>query len=231
MQRCCVKQFVVQVLSAAFLFSRAQLTQEKLLRQCFRGQPPKFSLIRPGLWGLTARHDPILNCLQIAETASEEQQTAFDHTYYQGLALMIGKLRGYEVFAPKPDRSKPFLGKPLGAQVTVQQFPCFTYDALCQRAQTVDVIWFHRREAGLFPNTFFEIEHTTDFNSALIKFAEFQDFRIRFYIVARRERQGEFQKRIRASAFDSIRAWVKFVDYETLVRLYEREVYAQKAGI
>jgi hypothetical protein len=25
--------------------------------------------------------------------------------------------------------------------------------------------------------------------------------------------------------------WVKFVDYETLVRLYEREVYAQKAGI
>jgi len=45
MQRCCVKQFVVQVLSAAFLFSRAQLTQEKLLRQCFRGQPPKFSLL------------------------------------------------------------------------------------------------------------------------------------------------------------------------------------------
>jgi hypothetical protein len=108
----------------------------------------------------------------------------------------------------------------------VQQFPRFTYDSLCQRAQTVDVIWFHRREAGLFPNTFFEIEHTTDFNNALIKFAEFQDFRVRFYIVARRERQGEFQKRITASAFDAIRSWVKFVDYETLVRLYEREVYA-----
>jgi hypothetical protein len=54
---------------------------------------------------------------------------------------------------------------------------------------------------------------------------------MRFYIVARRERQGEFQKRIRASAFDAIRAWVKFVDYETLVRLYEREVYAQHAGL
>jgi hypothetical protein len=191
----------------------------------------RFFRIRPGLWGLTAQRDRILDSLQIGEAASEEQQTAFDHTYYQGLALMIGKLRGYEVFAPKPDRSKPFLGKPLGAQVTVQQFPRFTYDALCQRAQTVDVIWFHRREAGLFPNSFFEIEHTTDFNNALIKFAEFQDFRVRFYIVARRERQGEFQKRIRASAFDAIRSWVKFVDYEMLVRLYEREVYAQQAGI
>jgi len=191
----------------------------------------RFFRIRPGLWGLTAQRDRILDSLQIGAAASEEQQTAFDHTYYQGLALMIGKLRGYEVFAPKPDRSKPFLGKPLGAQVSVQQFPRFTYDSLCQRAQTVDVIWFHRREAGLFPNTFFEIEHTTDFNNALIKFAEFQDFRIRFYIVARKERQGEFQKRIRASAFDAIRSWVKFVDYEMLVRLYEREVYAQQAGI
>jgi len=172
-----------------------------------------------------------LDSLQIGAAASEEQQTAFDHTYYQGLALMIGKLRGYKVFAPKPDRSKPFLGKLLGAQVSVQQFPRFTYDSLCQRAQTVDVIWFHRREAGLFPYAYFEIEHTTDFNSALIKFTEFQDFRVRFYIVARRERQGEFQKRITASAFDAIRSWVKFVDYETLVQLYEREVYAQKAEI
>jgi hypothetical protein len=156
---------------------------------------PRFFRIRPGLWGLTAQRDLALDSLQIGEAASEEQQTAFDHTYYQGLALMIGKLRGYEVFAPKPDRSKPFLGKPLGAQVSVQQFPRFTYDSLCQRAQTIDVIWFHTREVGLFPNAYFEIEHTTDFNSALIKFTEFQDFRIRFYIVARKERQGEFQKR------------------------------------
>jgi hypothetical protein len=146
---------------------------------------PRFFRIRPGLWGLTAQRDLALDSLQIGEAASEEQQTAFDHTYYQGLALMIGKLRGYEVFAPKPDRSKPFLGKPLGAQVSVQQFPRFTYDALCRRAQTIDVIWFHTREAGLFP----------------------------------------------ASAFDAIHSWVKFVDYETLVRLYEREVYAQQAGI
>ena len=192
---------------------------------------PRFFRIRPGLWGLSARRNSILDSLQIAETAPEEQQQAFDHTYYQGLALMIGRLRGYEVFAPKPDRGKPFLGEPLGARVSLQEFPRFTYDSLCQRAQTIDVIWFHTREAGLFPNAYFEIEHTTDFNNALIKFAEFQDFRVRFYIVARRERQGEFQKRITAAAFDAIRSWVKFVDYETLVRLYEREVYAQQAGI
>jgi hypothetical protein len=191
----------------------------------------RFFRIRPGLWGLTAQRDRILDSLQIGAAASEEQQTAFDHTYYQGLALMIGKLRGYEVFAPKSDRGKPFLGEPLGARVSLQEFPRFTYDSLCQRAQTIDVIWFHTREARLFPNAYFEIEHTTDFNNALIKFAEFQDFRVRFYIVARRERQGEFQKRIRASVFDAIRAWVKFVDYETLVRLYEREVYAQHAGL
>jgi len=192
---------------------------------------PRFFRIRPGLWGLTAQRDRILDSLQIGAAASEEQQTAFDHTYYQGLALMIGKLRGYKVFAPKSDRGKPFLGEPLGARVSLQEFPRFTYDSLCQRAQTIDVIWFHTREARLFPNAYFEIEHTTDFNNALIKFAEFQDFRVRFYIVARRERQGEFQKRIRASVFDAIRAWVKFVDCETLVRLYEREVYAQHAGL
>jgi hypothetical protein len=84
---------------------------------------PRFFRIRPGLWGLTAQRDRILDSLQIGAAASEEQQTAFDHAYYQGLALMIGKLRGYEVFAPKPDRSKLFLGEPLGARVSLQEFP------------------------------------------------------------------------------------------------------------
>jgi hypothetical protein len=59
---------------------------------------PRFFRIRPGLWGLTAQRDRILDSLQIGAAASEEQQTAFDHTYYQGLGAddwQAARVRGF----------------------------------------------------------------------------------------------------------------------------------------
>ncbi|BCW96924.1 MAG: hypothetical protein WHS44_11680 [Fimbriimonadales bacterium] len=191
----------------------------------------RFFRIRPGLWGLTDRQDEILRQLGIGAQEPPETVIEFNHAYYQGLALQIGQLRNHLVFAPKSDWKKPFLKGTLRDLITVDDVPPFTYEELCNRARTVDVVWFQQRPAGLFPYAFFEIEHTTDFQNSLLKFADFQDFRIRFFVVASVAREPEFRKRIRAVAFDGIRDWVKFVDYETLGRLYEREVYAQKAGI
>lgn len=191
----------------------------------------RFFKIRPGLWGLTAQKTQILEELRIGEKASHAQQQAFDHTYYQGLIVEIGNLRGYRTYVPAQDRRKRFLGKPLAEMISQPSVPPFTYEVLVKRARTVDVIWFQRRSHdNLFPYAFFEVEHTTNFRDALVKFAEFQDFRIKFFIVADERRKHEFQQRINDSAFEAIRDSVKFVDYETVVSLYERECLTSRAG-
>ncbi|MCS7300420.1 MAG: hypothetical protein NZ556_02525 [Fimbriimonadales bacterium] len=208
-------------------------TPRATIRRILQKDPRRrFFRIRPGLWGLAKQKEEILQRLSIGADAPEEQLRAFDHTYYQGLAVEIGNLRRFETFVPKSDRGKPFSGKSLSDLVTLDDIPRFTYDDIVERARYVDVIWFRKRkEQFMFPDTFIEVEHTTDFTNSLVKFVEFQDFRARFFVIADSGRRGEFLKRLSASAFDSIREGVRFVDYETLARLYERELLAREADL
>lgn len=205
------------------------------IRRILQTDPQKrFFRIRPGLWGLTEERDRVLRQLGISERKSPEALKAFDHTYYQGLVLEIGSLRGYPVFAPKQDRNKRFLKGKLRDLVTLDDVPPFTYEKLRKRARTVDVIWFHSQDENrelLFPYAFFEIEHTTDFKNSLIKFAEFQNFKIRFFVVASAEREREFQDCLNRAAFKEIRNQVKFVDYSSLEDLYQKAVLEQRLGI
>ena len=166
----------------------------------------RFFKIRPGLWGLTDSREEILQKLAIGADATEEAVQQFDHSYYQGLILQIGRLRHYETFAPAADRNKRFLDTPLSSFVSRKDIPPFSYPSIVKRAAHIDVIWFRKRGGGLlFPYAFFEVEHTTQFNNSLTKFIEFQDFNIRFYIVADAKRRGEFEKRIGGITYDAIR--------------------------
>jgi len=151
---------------------------------------PLFFKIKPGLWGLTSDRDTILKRLNIDESASKVQKNNFEHNYYQGLVIEIGNLMGFKTYVPSQDKNKPFLNKKLSDLITIQNFYNFTYDELIQRAKYIDATWFNER---LFPFAFFEIEHTTNIENALIKFMEFQDFRTKFFIVADSARKKLFK--------------------------------------
>jgi hypothetical protein len=94
----------------------------------------------------------------------------------------------------------------------------FTYEDIIQRVQSIDVFWFNERR---FPSSIFEIEHTTDFKNALLKFLELQDFDIQMYIVSYKERQKEFLSKIELSAFKPIKVKTKFIDYEGVSKWHE----------
>jgi hypothetical protein len=178
----------------------------------------RFFRIRPGLWGLTELKEKILEQLSIDESASPKQVAEFDHSYYQGLVVEIGNLREFKTFVPKQDRNKKFIQyKKLGDIITLREIYQFTYKKVVKRASTVDVIWFNERK---MPHAFWEIEHTTDFTNSLLKFVEFQDFRVNFYIVADSTRRNQFEERIKQSAFKPIEKWVRFIDYEKLAELH-----------
>lgn len=97
-------------------------------------------------------------------------------------------------------------------------------------AKTVDIIWFNDRK---MPNSFFEVEHTTDFKNSINKFFELQDFRANFYVVAKKERKKEFENIINSSIYLPIKKLLKFAAYESIVKQFEfqKESLKVKNGI
>ena len=75
------------------------------------------------------------------------------------------------------------------------------------------------------PNSLFEVEHSTDIQNSLLKFQDLQDFYTRMIIVADGNRRAEFEQKMDRKPFDEIRDRVKFLDYDTLVKQYEHEVF------
>ena len=142
-------------------------------------------------------------------------------SYYQGLLVVIGNLRGLATFVPNQDKNKLFVQNPLGELRTLQEIPQFSYDSLVKRSGTIDVIWFNHRQ---MPHSLFEVEHSTDIQNSLLKFFDLQDFHARMVIVSHDSRRGEFDQKVRYGAFGEIKGRVSFLGYNALVKQYEYEV-------
>lgn len=172
--------------------------------------------IQPGLWALEESRDKVLKKFNIKErdTKSIEQ---FNHAYYQGLLIEIGHYRNYSTYIPPQDQHRLFLDKELRDLTDHIHIPQFTFETLLRKARTVDVIWFNERS---MPTHFYEVEHTTDIKNSLSKFYELQDFFSSFYIVANRHREKEFNDKINASIFSSIKSRVEFITYEKVASLH-----------
>ncbi len=188
----------------------------------------RFFKIRPGLWALSAERGAVLDKLGLGPRTPRPKLLGDAHTFYQGLLLELGNLRGRETFAPDQDKNRVVLpGRAtLGALRSLATFPAFTYPALLRHGRTIDVSWFNERN---LPDAFFEVENTTDMKNSLLKFVEFQDFRAAFHIVADGARRVEFEQRLALAAFAPLRSRVRFLDYAALASLHDKEMEAHAA--
>jgi hypothetical protein len=179
-----------------------------------------FFKIKPGLWALkTYKNKLPKEILSLIEEDKEiRKEGEFTHSYYQGMIIEIGNIKGFKTCVPPQDKNKRFLNKPLKELVNLEDIFKFTYEDIIQRVQSIDVFWFNERR---FPSSIFEIEHTTDFKNALLKFLELQDFNVQMYIVSYKERQKEFLSKIELSAFKPIKRKTKFIDYEGVSKWHE----------
>jgi hypothetical protein len=125
-----------------------------------------FFRIKPGLWALKSMQDEVLKVFAIQQ-GNEKRIEEFNHSYFQGLLVEIGNIKGFRTFVPNQDKKKLFLNKKLGEITTLETIYNFSYDLFIKRARTVDVIWFNERR---MPSSFFEVEHSTDIYNSLIKF-------------------------------------------------------------
>ncbi|MFL1705953.1 hypothetical protein ACHJH3_02990 [Campylobacter sp. MOP7] len=185
----------------------------------------EFFKIQPGLWGLSAFKDEILSKFNLKEIAT---QSEFTHSYFQGIITQIGNLRNFHTYVPPQDKNKLFVDKKLHEVATASEIYEFSYPKIIKFAKTIDVIWFNERK---LPHSFFEVEHSTDFKNSLNKFYELQDFNAKMFIVANKNRRAQFESVIGASIYESIAGSVRFVDYDSVVNLYEKENLRVQVGI
>ena len=177
----------------------------------------EFFKVRSGLWALTSEKVKVMELFSNEKETKKERE--YSHYFFQGLVVEIGNMKGFQTFVPSQDKNKPFSKQKLGDVTTVSKLYEFTYEEVLRRALTIDMTWINSRK---YPNSFFEIEHSTDIYNSLLKFVEFQDFRINFYIVADSQRRAEFDSKIGFSAFTSIKPFVKFWNYDSVSELHTK---------
>lgn len=183
--------------------------------------------IKPGLYALRDALPKLIKQGMLPNQASPQSAPAddpFSHSYYQGILLTMGNLKGFNTFAPNQDKNRYFLTKRLGEVRTLDSLPKFTYDSLLSRSATLDAIWFNERQ---MPHSMFEVEHSTDIHNSLLKFCDLQDFAARMVIVADEQRKKEYDKKISFSAFRDIVKRVLFVSYDSLAKQYENLIEEQ----
>lgn len=177
----------------------------------------KIFRIQPGLWALEECRDQVLRKFNIQSEKTQNIEK-FTHGYYQGLIINIGNMKHFSTYVPAQDQNRKFLDKPLVDICSSIVLPDFSYHNLTKRASTVDVIWFNERK---MPDSFFEVEHTTDIQNSVAKFCDLRDFYSKFYIVAPKSRKEQFLKVMDHSAFKEMKDRIKFRSYETICKEYE----------
>jgi len=182
---------------------------------------PEIFKVRPGLWALRSYQSKLGLIEQTNDKRLSPEAIEQGHSYYQGLLVVVGNLRGFATYVPNQDKNKLFVNKPLQELRLLQKLPAFSHDYLVKRSGSIDVIWFNSRQ---MPNSFFEVEHSTDIQNSLLKFHDLQDFYVRMIIIADEKRRTGFEEKIKRSAFNEIKDRVKFLGYNTLVKQYEYEI-------
>lgn len=186
--------------------------------------------IKPGLYGLVSFKNELENKGFIQETEQNKDSNEikeFNHSYYQGLLIKIGNLRGFKTLVPSQDKNRLFLNEKLATLSTLDVLPGYSYPSIVKRSSTVDVIWFNERE---MPHSFFEVEHSTDIQNSLVKFNDLQDFYARMIIVADKMRKQEYLQKIKYSSFANLNKEnrVSFLDYEAVNKQYETIIEQQQ---
>lgn len=176
----------------------------------------RFTRIGLGVYALTKYLDYLPN-EPVAKTKKQFQERK--HASIQGMLLEIGNYKTEVSETYTNDKKYVFQNKRLGNIATIANVPIFTYENIIKdTVRFADVIWFNKRR---FPFKIFEVENSTDFRDALVKFCELQDFQTKFCCVSNEHRKDKFQKELNKTAFEPIRSRCEFVSYEQVENDYE----------
>jgi hypothetical protein len=161
-----------------------------------------------------------------AEPANLKGADPVDHSVAQGMLLALGRIYGYETFAPASDRtSRFFQGKPLAAFSTVTDCSGFCRSNSLRRVQQIDAMWLIEDNEGPYPVYAFEVEHTTGVRSGIDRLVEVPErCGTSLFVVGPGEERETFQGLFTQNKFRKFRERLHFRDYGDLDSLYNAAV-------
>lgn len=176
----------------------------------------RFTRIGLGVYALTEYLDKLP---KVIEPKTEVEKIIRKHAEVQGMLLEIGNFKSEVENTYTNDKKFVFQNKTLGSLATLNKVPAFTYEKIIRESTSfADVIWFNDRG---FPHKIFEVEHSTDFRDAFIKFMELQDFITEFYCVSSEDRRTKFEREKGKAAFKQIDNRLRFLTYEEVENDYQ----------
>jgi hypothetical protein len=155
------------------------------------------------------------------------KESPVDHGIAQGMLLTLGRMYGYETFAPASDRtSRSFQGKALADFSTVTDCAEFCGKNSLPRVRQIDAMWLTEDNDGVYPVYAFEVEHTTGVRSGMDRLLELPErYGVKLFVVAPGEdERSTFDGLIKLNKFRKFRERMRFRDYGELDALYNSAV-------
>ncbi len=193
------------------------ITPDKTIQERVQ-RDPRFTRIGLGVYALKDKLDQ-LEKQKIPKTEAEKIKSR--HGEIQGMLLEIGNSKKEVKETYTNDKKVVFENKTLGNLATLSSVPMFTYEKIVKKSATfADVIWFQGENDRLFPSHIFEVENSTDFRDAFLKFLEMQYFQTQFLCVSPLDRRSKFETEKDRTAFRPIRDRIRFLSYEEVENDY-----------
>jgi hypothetical protein len=176
----------------------------------------RFTRIGLGVYALKKYVDKLPKAISPKTEAEKKERL---HATIQGMLIEIGNNRKEVDDTYTNDKKWIFQNKTLGSLATLETIPPFTYEHIVKETvRFADVIWFNKRG---FPYKIFEVEHSTDFRDAFVKFIELQDFKTFFYCISTEDKKEKFDRELQKSAFEALQNRCEFKTYENVQNDYE----------
>lgn len=157
------------------------------------------------------------------EAQSFTEEPEINHGIAQGMLVTLGKIYGYETYAPPHDQSiTKFQDKLLEDYVTVSDCTDIFRGPNLARIREIDVLWFDEDDYGLFPVYAFEVEETTRVKSGLDRLLKIpRRFPTLFFIIGPSAKEKDlFDQYVNQTPFRDFKDKFLFRFYKELEELY-----------
>ncbi len=172
-----------------------------------------------------------LGLFALREYEAEKNPKAKDkirmHSFIEGICIELGNFKNYDTYTADPlALFKDNIS--LVDIVSTQNLPEFTYKPIVDETKRIDVVWLNKK--GLrFPQKIFEIvDSVGTLTGAFNRSLQLINFKTEYYIVAPEKHRSKFQKQLSLEPYSSISSKFKFIDYDSIIELYENASKANK---
>lgn len=176
-----------------------------------------FESVERGVWKLQLAESPEPQPVRL-----DTQDDIINHDIAQGMLVALGNIYGYQTYVPLEDQIKrDFQGRKLSDWITIKDCEQVFDSKNIANVRNIDVLWFSSDQEGLYPSYAFEVEHSTDIASGIMRLSAIPErLSTVFYIIADEKKRSRFNNLINQTHIWKLRSKYRFQNYVSLENLY-----------